>query len=55
MAGALPRDTEYSAFTFVDIPGADSTPETRSAAAVCSALGLPHHVEALPDRFTQAR
>lgn len=54
VAGALPRDTEYSAFTFVDIPGADGTPQTRAAAAVCSALGLRHHVEALPARFTRA-
>jgi hypothetical protein len=54
VAGALPRDTDYSAFTFVDVPGAESTPETRAAAGVCSTLGLRHHVEALPVRFTRA-
>jgi hypothetical protein len=54
VAGALPPHADYSAFTFVDIPGASSTPQTRAAAEVCSALGLRHHVEALAPRFTRA-
>jgi hypothetical protein len=53
VAGALPRDTNYSAFTFVDKAGADSTPQTSAAAAVSAALGLRHHIEALPSRFTR--
>jgi hypothetical protein len=50
VAGALPRDSPYSAFTFIDLAGASATPETRAAAAVCSAIGLPHRIEALPAR-----
>jgi hypothetical protein len=54
VAGALPRAPGYSAFTFIDIAGASATPETRAAAAVCSAMGLPHRIEALPARCEPA-
>jgi hypothetical protein len=48
VAGALPKGTEYSAFTFIDIRGADATPQTRAAAAVAMALGLRHRIAPLP-------
>src|SRR5579872_4062323 len=54
VAGALPGDTDYSAFTFVDSPDADHTAQTRAAAAVSAALGLRHQIQPLPPRFTRA-
>ena len=53
VAGALPRGADFSAFTFVDIPGACITAQTQAAAAVCAALGMCHQVEGLPARFTR--
>ncbi|MEP7308711.1 MAG: asparagine synthase-related protein [Acidobacteriota bacterium] len=53
VAGALPANVDFSAFTFVDKANTDSTPETRAASAVSAALGLRHHVEALPDGFAR--
>lgn len=44
VAGAVPPDAGYSAFTFVDFPTRESTEQTRAAAEVARALGLPHHV-----------
>lgn len=55
LAGVLPPDTAFSAFTFVDQRGAGSTPQTRAATSVAAALGLPHHVEELPIRVARSR
>jgi Glutamine amidotransferase domain/Asparagine synthase len=54
VAGSLPKDTDFSAFTFVDTRGVEDTAQTRAAAAVCAALGLSHHIQALPARFANA-
>ncbi|MEO8256931.1 MAG: asparagine synthase-related protein [Acidobacteriota bacterium] len=53
VAGAMPPDADYSAFTFVDVAGVESTPQTRAASAVCAALELRHHIEPIPPRFAQ--
>jgi hypothetical protein len=53
VAAAIPKDTHFSAFTFVDVAGAEGTAQTRAAAQVCAALGLPHQIEALPARFAR--
>ena len=53
VAAALPKDTDYATFTFVDVTGRTSTAQTRAAAQVSAALGLRHHIEALPRRFTR--
>jgi glutamine amidotransferase-like protein/asparagine synthase len=55
VAAAVPKDNHYGAFTFIDVPGRTSTAQTRAAAQVAAALGLPHRIEALPRRFTQPR
>jgi hypothetical protein len=48
VAGSLPDRSNYSGFTFVDSPVMKSTLETQAAAEVCRALGLTHHVRAVP-------
>jgi Asparagine synthase len=53
VAAAIPKDTDFSAFTFVDVTGAEGTAQTRAAAQVCAALGLRHRIEALPSRFAR--
>jgi hypothetical protein len=53
LAGAIPRGAVFSAFTFVDAAGAAETAQTRAAAAVCSALGLDHRIERLPERVAE--
>ena len=45
VAAALPRDVDFSAFTFVDSAVASSTAQTQAAADVCDALGLPHRIQ----------
>jgi Asparagine synthase/Glutamine amidotransferase domain len=55
VAGSVARNANVSAFTFVDQRGADSTPDTRAAAAVCQALGVRHRIERLPARFSTPR
>ncbi len=55
IAGAMPKDVDYSAFTFQDEAAGDSTPETRVASEVCSALHLRHHVKALPSESAAAK
>jgi hypothetical protein len=51
VAGALPKGTAFSAFTFVDAAGAAESAQTRAATQVCEALGLRHHVARLPARL----
>jgi Asparagine synthase len=53
VAAAVPRDTDFETFTFVDAPGVSRTAQTDAAAAVCAALGLRHRIETLPRHFTR--
>jgi hypothetical protein len=53
LAAALPSDSGFAAFTFVDARGAAGTPQTRAAAAVAAALKLPHRIEVLPSRVAE--
>jgi Asparagine synthase/Glutamine amidotransferase domain len=55
VVGALPRNGNYSAFTFVDKRDADSTPQTRAAAAVCQTLGVRHRIEPIQARLAKPR
>jgi hypothetical protein len=54
VAGALPHDSQYTAFTFVDKAGVASTPQTEAAARVAASLGLAHRIRSLPAQFTRA-
>ena len=53
LAGALPVDADFSAFTFVEAAGVSDTTQTRAAAAVCQALRLSHSIERLPERVAE--
>ena len=48
VAGALPVDVDFSAFTFVNAGEGCSTPDTTAAAEVAKVLGLRHHVQSIP-------
>lgn len=49
LAGSLPKDSGFSAFTFVDSLETDETAEVQAAAQVCRILGLDHCVRRVPD------
>ncbi|MHC4593038.1 MAG: hypothetical protein ACYS8L_10145 [Planctomycetota bacterium] len=49
LAGSLPEDSGFSAFTFVDSLQDDETPEVRAAAQVSQILGLDHCVRRVPE------
>lgn len=55
LASAIPSDLDFSAFTFIDVPGATSTPQSRAATQVAATLGLRHHVAALKPGFACPR
>jgi Asparagine synthase len=45
VAAALPKDVDFSAFTFVDSAETSSTAQTQTAAEVCKALELNHRIQ----------
>jgi len=50
MAGAVPKDAPFSAFTYVDSVDTTDTPEVRAAAQVAKALHLEHRIERFPQQ-----
>jgi hypothetical protein len=48
LAGALPVDSEFSAFTFVDSLDTADTREVRTAAEITRILGIPHVIKPIP-------
>lgn len=48
VAGALPNDVQFSAFTVFNADDGASSPDTEIASQVAGVLGLKHHVERLP-------
>jgi len=48
LAGAIPRDSDYYAFTFVDSTSSENTPEVNAAKEVSKILGLPHRLGKIP-------
>ena len=48
VAGALPSDVMFSAFTVFSADDGNSSPDTEIASRVAQVLGLKHHVERLP-------
>ena len=48
VSASIPRDLEFSAFTFVNSSKEASTSETRVAAQVGKILGLSHHIQQVP-------
>ena len=49
IAGALPKNGGFEAFTFVNSTSTSNTNEVRIAAEVAAILGLEHHIEHLAD------
>jgi Asparagine synthase len=47
VAAGLPKDVDFSAFTFVDSTDTSSTVQTQTAAEVCHVLGLNHRIQPL--------
>jgi len=54
VAAGLPKDVDFSAFTFVDATATSSTIQTKAAAEVCKSLGLSHRIQPIAEqKFSQ--
>jgi len=50
VAAGLPKDVDFSAFTFVDATETASTVQTKTAAEVCKSLGLNHRIQPIAEQ-----